>query len=265
MARGENRSRRGGFTLTELLVVVGLIALLISLLLPALTKARAAANASACLSNLRQMSTAWAMYITENRGRLPEPESAPQPGTPEVAWRSYWPGILDTYKVRGAVILCPGAQQPMPYNYNKGMGNVNHAWTGRFIPQIGSTWRFNLTTWRDGSYAYNQYLTAGEEFGSRITSVRPLSEVPVFIDATYTDVHPDAGTEQQPPPAPPNLRGQNFPLGQPHHWRFLITRHGRGVNVALADGSARWVRLEETYLLQWKPDWYRSRLVLPLY
>lgn len=60
--------RKTAFTLVELLVVIGIIALLIAILLPALNKAREHARATACLSNLRQIGIGMVMYAQENKG-----------------------------------------------------------------------------------------------------------------------------------------------------------------------------------------------------
>jgi prepilin-type N-terminal cleavage/methylation domain-containing protein/prepilin-type processing-associated H-X9-DG protein len=59
------------FTLVELLVVIGIIAVLIAILLPALTRARESANRTACLANLRSLGQAMTLYANASRDRLP--------------------------------------------------------------------------------------------------------------------------------------------------------------------------------------------------
>jgi prepilin-type N-terminal cleavage/methylation domain-containing protein/prepilin-type processing-associated H-X9-DG protein len=261
------RRRSEGFTLIELLVVMGLISVLISLLLPAVGNARRAANATACASNLRQMSLAWMMYVSENKGRLPENIYFTSPlVSADTVWRGYWPGILDTYRVRGQTILCPSADQPIPFlQAIKGSGTAAYAWTGRW--ESFSPIHFSATAYRDGSYGYNRNLTVGgvtPAKSSRLNSIKPLGEVPVFFDCIAPDAQPSFADNAAKVAPPPNLQGTNLPLSAPQHWRFLIARHGRAINVAFADGSTRRVPLEETYQMTWNLPWTKFRLELPI-
>src|SRR5215213_3728035 len=155
--------RRRGFSLTELLTLMGLITVLLTLFVPVLAKVRAAASTTNCLSNVRQLGAAWTTYTMENHGRLPE-YIWYTPATPDVAWRGYWPGIVDANGVRGEGLLCPAAREEASAD-NGGFGSVNRAWTGRYAAN-GSVIRRTDTSYRSGSYGYNRYLTAGGAFGA---------------------------------------------------------------------------------------------------
>lgn len=68
--KSHQQSRRYGFTLIELLVVIAIIAILAAMLLPSLSRAKLAAQASNCANNVKQLQVAWLMYSDDNAGLL---------------------------------------------------------------------------------------------------------------------------------------------------------------------------------------------------
>jgi len=286
---------RKGFTLVELLVVIGIIAVLIGVLLPALAKARKTARTTACLSNLRQMGNAWVMYLSDSKGRLPDDVwHNPPPNTGwtgarlnEFIWHGFIFGILGDYRVGPGQVLCPEAQDPIPFNMSSsggiiGAGTARNAWSGQHQTaspvgiMIDQT-RVNLTPdatlkgYRIGSYGFNGNLYGGDRppkaplptassaarFGDSVSYVRPGTEIPVFYDAVwFENAAMINGTAAAQPAAPPNLQGNLAPSGSGNNdWRFLLDRHNHAINVCFADGHAATVWLEDTYKMKWTPYW----------
>jgi prepilin-type N-terminal cleavage/methylation domain-containing protein/prepilin-type processing-associated H-X9-DG protein len=104
------RNLLAGFTLVELLVVIGIIAVLISLLLPTLAKARQAANTAKCLSNMRSMEIAQCNYATDNRGYLVQ--AGLGHGGEQTDLTLTWFTTLQKYYSNALLPRCPSDDSP---------------------------------------------------------------------------------------------------------------------------------------------------------
>jgi len=143
-------SLQAAFTLLELLVVVAILALVAALLLPALSKARQSPHRAACLSNLRQQSVAWRLYLDDNGGRFPDRRDLksvlPEGYRPWSSWpasdpRAGWAAIVLSNTVGiGTAWSCPAALSaawnPAPQARQFTSANTNAApvryWMWRF-------------------------------------------------------------------------------------------------------------------------------------
>src|SRR5262249_26886640 len=121
---GVNKHISQGFTLIELLVVISIIAVLASLLLPALARTKLKAGQISCLSNYRQLNLCWLLYCADNNDALPSNETLSSTGdrasekSPSWAWvaGNAWTdttgsniesGVLFPYNRSTAIYKCP--------------------------------------------------------------------------------------------------------------------------------------------------------------
>jgi prepilin-type processing-associated H-X9-DG protein/prepilin-type N-terminal cleavage/methylation domain-containing protein len=240
------RSRRFGsaFTLVELLVVIGIISVLIAILLPALGKARRTARDVLCMSNLRQWSNYFAMYVQDYRGKF-------EPGDFNVAYQWYPKFFQRYFKDHKEILFCPVAPERKESDWNLlRRGTKNYAWTtvgtGIFIPEEYS-----------GSYCKNGWMVTPTQkdsevwwFGSFVGQTawkrlpaRNGNIIPLLCDGTWFQLYP---MPNDPPPPAENV------LENAGNMTYLcIDRHRGGINVLFADWSVRQVVLKRLWELKW--------------
>lgn len=153
------RAPRIGFTLIELLVVIAIIAVLASLLLPLLGKAKEAGRATQCMNNLRQLQIAWQLYADDHGGRIvPNGEgqtSGKVPDNPSWVggWLNFEPNNPDNFNARFLIDSTHlyGAMLG-PYAQN---GSIYRCPSDRSTAPVGGQHRLRIR-----SYSLNLFMNA---------------------------------------------------------------------------------------------------------
>jgi prepilin-type N-terminal cleavage/methylation domain-containing protein len=221
MRCGRNLGYRRAFTLIELLVVIAIIAVLAAILFPVFQAARKVAKSTVCLSNLKQIGTAWHMYLSDSDDALPDrrdlrtADYRPWTGWPTSDPRSGWMvEILKPYARNTEIFTCPEAKAVFPTEVR--------------VNQQGSTfwaWRFDridatvpLDNW--WGKTPDQALADGIASGNaQIGNPQGIAELELMVDPYFPRTIPTV---------PDSLKGK--------------TPHRGGRNRMFLDTHVKWIR-----------------------
>jgi prepilin-type N-terminal cleavage/methylation domain-containing protein/prepilin-type processing-associated H-X9-DG protein len=203
--------RTNRFTLIELLVVIAIIAILASMLLPALSKAQATARSVTCVSNEKQLMMASNLYAQENRDYLP-------------AWKTegdLWYEKIEEYFVETDILLCPSC-----YSTADELEDCQYGWNYcGWTTSPSDTGLYGL--------GFDYKVSGGSPWGGplRKGKIDNASEFIVLGDAR-TDSSPETFF------GPPSKSG-NTSLTETE---YVPEAHGSGPNVGFLDGHVQWYR-----------------------
>ncbi len=268
MRSGSIRKPRG-FTLIELLVVIAIIAILAAMLLPALARAKRKARAAHCISNLKQWGISWYLYTDDYNGSFSTGN--------DVTWeRGEWAYVLlQYYKKKPYLLHCAeatmwrndgagGQELRVPVDASPSVAHGGPTTSFKFpnatldperppsAPNRPLTASYGINCWLYNPPAGADTQNRNPAFHwRRISAIGYPTETPMMADSMWRGGGPDLTGNKDNQPA---FNGEWS--GSGHEFKhFMMHRHGKGIQLVFADGSARQRRARDLWRLKWHTTW----------
>ena len=232
---------RNGFTLIELLVVIAIIALLMSILMPSLSKVREQAKATMCVMNLKQWGTIVNLYTGANDGSFHGEHDG---------YNSWMYDYGKDYDNQGKIRCCPSAVKPMSEGGKHpfaAWGILGESWGHAMAGQYGSYGSNSyIENWPVDNPNYEYFKPSGYW---KTPYVKGASNIPMFLGAGWLNGYVDNDKTGEGPPSAPPFPGAIGYFGQME--RYMMDRHDGFVGSSFLDFSARKVGMKELFKVKW--------------
>ena len=246
------RRKNKGFTLIELLVVIAIIAVLMGILMPALSRIRNQAKGVMCMTYLKQWGTMFKMYCDDNNSMFPTRNLEG-----DDAGKGRWMYALrDYYKDAKDLKLCPMVKKSSAemWDSDQMWGSTIYAWQvtanevtgGRELGTYGS---YGINGWVYKPYKNEDYINglAVAAWHWKTSDSKGASQIPLMMDAMFWTGWPREDNE----PREEELINPERINDEDGMQRYCLDRHNQRINAVFMDYSVRSVGLKELWTLQW--------------